>query len=153
METLKDQKTSLETTTHQEALLSAAAENNNIEMAKFLMRQQSWERRYTSTSGAPPFLLAIQEGNIEIMKVLQQEDKLIFLARYWISPNDAEAEKLTTPGTALARPSQISERMSDLKAFFSGLRLREDTTVSWTNIRVKSEADLPAKLRDVKGEL
>ena len=75
METLKDQKTSLETTTHQEALLSAAAENNNIEMAKFLMRQQSWERRYTSTSGAPPFLLAIQEGNIEIMKVLQQEEK------------------------------------------------------------------------------
>ena len=75
METLKDQKTSLETTTHQEALLSAAAENNNIEMAKFLMRQQSWERRYTSTSGAPPFLLAIQEGNIEIMKVLQKEEE------------------------------------------------------------------------------
>ena len=43
--------------------------------------------------------------------------------------------------------------MSDLKAFFSDLRLREELTVSWTNIRVNSEADLPAKLMDVEGEL
>ena len=39
-----------------------------------------------------------------LLRVLQQEDELIFLARYWVSHNDTEAGKLTTPGTALADP-------------------------------------------------
>ena len=43
--------------------------------------------------------------------------------------------------------------MCDLKPFFSGLRLREESTVTWTNIRVNSEIDLADKLADVEGEL
>ena len=60
---------------------------------------------------------------------------------------------MTRPGSVLTRASQIPERMCDLKPFFSGLRLREESTVSWTTIRVNSEIDLKGKLEDVEGEL
>ena len=40
-----------------------------------------------------------------LLRVLQQEDELIFLAKYWISPNNTDAGKLTRPGSVLARPS------------------------------------------------
>ena len=88
-----------------------------------------------------------------LLRVLQQVDKLIFLAKYWISSSDKDVGKLTKPGAVLAIPTNMPERLCDLKAFFSGLRMRRESTISWTNIRVNSEADLPAKLEDIKGEL
>ena len=54
------------------SLLSVAAEHNNPEMAEFLMDKECNERKDGDRSGAPPFLMAIQEGNIEVLKVLDK---------------------------------------------------------------------------------
>ena len=118
-------------------------------------------RKYSTLLKLKIFLEDEETENLEeftakartLLRVLQQEDELVLLAKYWISPGDIDEGKLTRPRSVLTRAAQIPEKMGDLKQFFSGLRLRDESTVSWTTIRVNSEIDLKGRLGDVEGEL
>ena len=59
------------------SLLSAATEQSNIDMVAYLMDQKYHLERTKSNNGATPFMMALQEGNADILSVLLRKDKII----------------------------------------------------------------------------
>ena len=106
MRTLKIRENILKTTTHGDALLSAAAEHNNTAMAKYLMSQTSRERSCTGTRGATPFMLAIQEGNIEVLNVIHDKDS--------VNQKDAESKNVLHYAFASKNPEEVTKYLEDL---------------------------------------
>ena len=54
------------------ALMYAAAERSNTAMVKYLMEEYNPERK-NSKCGASPFMLAVQEGNTDMLSVLMRD--------------------------------------------------------------------------------
>ena len=88
------------------SLLSVAAEHNNPEMAEFLMDQECNERKDGDRSGAPPFLMAIQEGNIEVLKVLDKSAS--------IDQTDVGSKNVFHYAFASKKPTEVTKYLEDL---------------------------------------
>ena len=106
MKILKTRENTLKTTKGGRALLSVAAEHNNTEMAKFLMSQTSQERTSADSSAATPFMLAIQEGNIEVLNVILDKDS--------IDQKDNEVKNVFHYAFASKRPEEVTEYLENL---------------------------------------
>ena len=67
------------TAEQESGLVSIAAEHNNTEMVEHLMSRKKYQEGAYSQNGATPLMMAIQEGNADIMRALNPDKKLINL--------------------------------------------------------------------------
>ena len=97
------------------------------------------------------------KGKVEILiRVFQQASTDAFLDSYW--------KEDRTPGTvyptyappvalALKRADMIPAKLTDLKSYLYGLKLRESSAMAWTNIMINSSSAMVGKLGETEDEL
>merc|ERR1719458_1751872 len=132
MEQLCEMK--IEQKTKRTTPLFVAAQHNQKKMVEHLLKKCKKDERTSNMDGVTPLLIAVKEGNVEIVKILldqesvqekDNEDRNVlhyaFMSR--------EPEKLTMKikdfiGTISESPNKFSEKMKDL---LTAKDLNEDT--------------------------
>ena len=97
-------------------LLSVAAENNHIGMVEYLMRERRFVRP-DSVGCTPPFLLAIQEGHIEVLKVIQD--------REYIGQQDHESRNVFHYAFASKKPVEVTKYLEEVLLEESSVKLEQ----------------------------
>ena len=95
------------TVKHGSALLYAAAEQSNTDMAKYIMKEYNPERK-NRKCGATPFMFAIMEGNTDILSVLMRDKSNIDTDR-----KDNEEKNMFHYALASRNPVEVTKFLTD----------------------------------------